>query len=60
MEINFDTWSRRKEVIKYAEIHHITIEQAIERLVNSGLSYEPVPYIWDNNNAAENFSISDQ
>lgn len=38
--INIDRWSRVAEVKGFAEKYGITIEQAIEMLVNAGLSYE--------------------
>lgn len=40
MEIDFDNWSRSGEVLGYAAAHNISIAEAIEQLVNSGLSYE--------------------
>ncbi|BCP02490.1 hypothetical protein [Mycobacterium intracellulare] len=38
--INIAKWSRYDEVKGFAEKYGISVEQAIEQLVNAGLSYE--------------------
>ncbi|BCP36391.1 hypothetical protein MINTMi198_17610 [Mycobacterium intracellulare M.i.198] len=45
MEINIENWSRFTEVSNYATVHQVTVAEAIERLVNSGLSHEPRLYL---------------
>jgi len=39
VEIDDQGWDRWPEVQEYAEEHGITLAEAIERLVNSGLSH---------------------
>jgi len=38
--IELNTWSRIDEVRNYAKFHDILLSEAVERLVNSGLSHE--------------------
>lgn len=40
MEIDVANWSRIVEVVNYAEGHGIDLAEAIERLVNQGLSHD--------------------
>jgi hypothetical protein len=37
--IDLDGWSRREDVVAYADEYGMTVEQAIVTLVNSGLSH---------------------
>lgn len=39
VEVTLGSWSRRKEVRSYAAQRNVSSEQAIEELVNSGLSH---------------------
>lgn len=39
VEIDLSEWTRRREVLAYAERHQIPVAEAIMRLVNSGLSH---------------------
>lgn len=38
--INLVNWSRGREVIQYATAHRISFAEAIEQLVNNGLSHQ--------------------
>lgn len=37
--LDLSTWRRLDDLRRYAEIRRISVEEAIERLVNTGLSY---------------------
>ncbi len=39
MEIDVSSWSRLAEIVEYAERRCIKLDEAIEQLVNSGLSH---------------------
>lgn len=39
MEIDVSSWSRIVEVVEYAERRGIKLDEAIEQLVNTGLSH---------------------
>ena len=45
VKIDDEGWGRFPELEKYAEVHGITLSEAIERLVNSGLSHESRSYL---------------
>jgi hypothetical protein len=46
MKVTLDTssWTRLGEVWNYAEQHSVSLPEAIQLLVNSGLSHEPQDY----------------
>lgn len=40
IQIDLYAWSRREEVVRYAAERSLDIDEAIEQLVNSGLSHQ--------------------
>ena len=42
--VGIEGWSRLREVLEYAERQSVSLEDAVERLVNHGLSH-PVEHV---------------
>ena len=45
VKIDDEGWARFPELAKFADVHGITLAEAIERLVNSGLSHAQRSYL---------------
>lgn len=45
IELDATHWARFPEVVKFSEVHGLSIDEAIIALVNSALSSEPRSYL---------------